>query len=316
VRNPDDGRLPLTAAAVIRILVTLAAAASLAGCATASAFPIGGVTTFGPPLEPPIPVGSIPTSTGPDQLGPLPITVYVLDPAQYARLTEATAILVHSCMTSFGFDYSLSTSTGPTDQADGDLPDSDPKAAAVDGYRNRAVVPPPAVPSPSRPEQLVLTGGTARPVNGSRVPPGGCLGAARRTIAGGADPATVFGDAALVSDIRLNGYVGTLSDSRVGTVFGEWSECMAAKGFHYVSPVAAATDPRWNVRYPPTALEISTATTDVACKYRYNVNGVVHAVQVAFQTVAIQANAPALRRLEAGRDAALRVAARIIAGDH
>jgi hypothetical protein len=70
-------------------------------------------------------------------------------------------------------------------------------------------------------------------------------------------------------------------------------------------------DTCWNALRPPTALEIRTATADVACKYRHNVDGVFHAVQVAYDTAAIRANLGALQAIRTGLDNALATAARI-----
>ncbi|MFE2611156.1 hypothetical protein ACFXDI_49520 [Streptomyces mirabilis] len=141
-----------------------------------------------------------------------------------------------------------------------------------------------------------------------------CLGQARRTIAGAAatDPDAFFGNPQLVTDIRMNGCFKALSDGRVKDAFGAWSTCMKAKGFTYASPVAAVDDTRGNVLRPPTVLEIRTATADVGCKYWYNVDGVFHAVQVAYDIAAIRANLGALQAVvRTGLDNALATAARI-----
>ncbi|MCX4419338.1 MULTISPECIES: hypothetical protein [Streptomyces] len=70
-------------------------------------------------------------------------------------------------------------------------------------------------------------------------------------------------------------------------------------------------DTRGNALRPPTVLEIRTATADVGCKYWYNVDGVFHAVQVAYDTAAIRANLGVLQAIRTGLHNALATAARI-----
>ncbi|MCX4419339.1 hypothetical protein [Streptomyces mirabilis] len=57
---------------------------------------------------------------------------------------------------------------------------------------------------------------------------GGCLGQARRTIAGAAatDPDAFFDNPQLVTDIRMNSYFKALSDGRVKDAVGAWPTCM------------------------------------------------------------------------------------------
>jgi hypothetical protein len=266
------------------------------------------------------PAADVPVPTGPHQLGALPITRYELTTAQQAVLTRAEADLVHACMWRSGLDYTLPTAVpaAVTDDPSGDLPDNDPGFAAAQGYRDRSAAAAQVareqqskVGAPSSARIATALLGASTP--GHAATAGGCLEHARRVIAGAtaADPDAVFGNDQLVTDIRLNSYFAALSDARVRDAFGAWSACMKAKGFDYPTPVAAVNDPRWSALRPPTALEIRTATADVACKYRHNVDGVFHAAQVAYENTAIGANLGALQEIRAGLDRALATATRI-----
>lgn len=307
-------------------VIVLFVAGLLAGCSHPSP---GAGRPRSPVPDQPAPVTATPTPTGPHQLTPLPIASFLLSDDQDIRLTRAAAVLIHSCAKRFGYDYQSPTLAGSADSQlgnnpDGDLPNVDPDATGI-GYRDRAAthrqVRNPSGPPPSRQLLTVLAGSTPRArkpspttVNGKRVPPGGCIGEARRTISGDADPATVFTDPALVVNVRLDAYFKTASDNRVKAVFAAWSACMAARGFRYATPLDAVKDRRWNVDLPPTRLELNTAAADVKCKYQYNVNGVFHAIEAAFETAAIEQNRQSLERIKTDRADALRRAGAISAG--
>lgn len=282
----------------------------LAGCLLLTGCAAGG----------PAPVAAVPAPPGQHQLSALPITHYERTTAQQAVLTRAEATLVHSCMLHRGLDYVLPTvglaSTG--DNPSGDLPNSDPSLAAAQGYRDRTAVAAqlaaqrqPRTSAPLSPQITMALFGTNTP--GHSATSDGCLEQARHTIAGAsaADSDEVFGNAQLITDIRLNSYFAALSNKRVKDAFGAWSACMNARGFDYPNPVAAVDDPRWNALRPATTLEIRTATADVACKYQDNVDGVFHTAQVAQEDAAIAANLSALQEITAVLNHALTRAARI-----
>jgi hypothetical protein len=309
----------ITRSRFVLTATTVAVGTLLAGCATPKPAPPAHVSDNAVPNHP-ARVTSIPRPTGPNQLSELPIMAYLLSPAQEAQLTNATDRLVTTCMRRLGFDYSTPaepTSSDVDNDPNGYLPDSDPRLAASQGYRDRSMAKQArhgtAGAPMSQAEVVALVGHDAgAPVNG-QVSVGGCLGSARRTVAGSADPDIVFGDSTLASDIRLDGYTKAQSDSRVTAVFGQWSVCMKAKGFDYASPIAAVDDPRWDVNHPPSTLEIRTAVADVACKYQDNVNGVFHAVETAFEDAAIQQHLPALQQITVARGNALEKAAQTLA---
>ncbi|MER5537756.1 hypothetical protein [Streptomyces mirabilis] len=147
--------------------------------------------------------------TGPHQLSALPITRYQPTAAQEAALTRAEAVLVHACMKRSGLDYTLPTVTtaGVSDDPSGDLPNNDPAFAAVHVYRDRSeaaarVAHERQAKAAAPLNAQVATGlvGTSTP--GHDAPAGGCLGQARRTIAGAAatDPDAFFGNPQLVTE--------------------------------------------------------------------------------------------------------------------
>ncbi|MEU3342076.1 hypothetical protein [Streptomyces sp. NPDC006668] len=144
--------------------------------------------------SPPVALAAPPTPTGPHQLSALPITHYQPTAAQQAILTRAEAALVQACMKHSGLTYTLPTAT-PADAGDdpsGDLPANDPAFAASQGYRDRSAAAAQAAheqeakaAAPLNPRLMTALVGTSTP--GHNAPSGhGCLGQARRTIAGAA----------------------------------------------------------------------------------------------------------------------------------
>jgi hypothetical protein len=87
---------------------------------------------------------------------------------------------------------------------------------------------------------------------------------------------------------------------------------MAAKGFHYPTPSAAA-----NARWPilPSRTEIVTARTDVACKQQGDLPGIWLAVQAGYENELIAAHRTGLRALSRLHAAAMRRAKQILASD-
>lgn len=150
-----------------------------------------------------------------------------------------------------------------------------------------------------------LGGGTYR---GQRIPDGGCIGEARRGVAGGG-PAF---DASLPERLSGETWLQSNSDSRVITAFVDWSACMARSGFHYRTPMEANDDDRWSGN-KASKTEIAVAVADVRCKKQTNLTGIRMAVDSAYQRVMMNTHAQELAALTAGQQRQLRTAARIIA---
>lgn len=131
--------------------------------------------------------------------------------------------------------------------------------------------------------------------NGMRVPEGGCAGEASRSL-----EFTSREDVAepLVVSIDFGAFRQATDDGRVRAVFGEWSECMRAKGYDYPDPIAAGGAADVTTAEPSTA-EVRTATADVACKAQHNVIGVWFAVESAYETAMINTKLEELHAAQA-----------------
>lgn len=171
---------------------------------------------------------------------------------------------------------------------------------------------------PSEEELAIEEGEIRGGYKGVQVPKGGCLGDARRQLFGNMNIWTARGQ-------RMQAIVNEAAhraedDPRVRAVFQKWSSCMQESGYHYTDPWEANNDPRWlksevpippaenaehdehgnDVEVPPAELkvdrklraeEITAANADLSCRKKHNVVGVWHAVDVAYQKRAIDANA-------------------------
>ncbi|WP_133909279.1 hypothetical protein [Actinophytocola oryzae] len=164
----------------------------------------------------------------------------------------------------------------------------------------------------SAPMLGVLNGDGPSKVKGVDVPVGGCNAEARRIL--GRNTEGKPGDEGFV--LHLEGTAGQLAekDSRLRAVFAKWSECMAASGYYYRDPWQANGDPAFGADIA-SAAEIATATADVACRDKHNVNGVWVALQAAYQDQLIESNADALRRHGSATAGQLRHATNVLAGN-
>ncbi|MEJ3743699.1 hypothetical protein WEI85_10455 [Actinomycetes bacterium KLBMP 9797] len=295
--------------AVLVAVVAVAFGAPLTGCTEASA----------PGAAAPAPSGG----TGPAAPGAadprLPLDPYQLSPPQWAQVTRAYRAFVAQCMRRFRL-------TSPEPTAAPEAPRTlnerrygvaDAAAATVAGYRlsPRDSPPKPTTGTPDPATLTVLTGdpkiggtkaGTGtRPliVNGERVPDGGCVGEARRRLNTGAP---VVADMFLAQRLAQESYGRSEQDPRVRAVLRAWSDCMRARGFDYPTPMKAAADQRFAGKL--SALEITTATADVACKRQTDLVAVWSTVEAEIQGRMLGANRPALERIKQANAAQLRVA--------
>ncbi|MFI9272750.1 hypothetical protein ACIGXM_18800 [Kitasatospora sp. NPDC052896] len=224
----------------------------------------------------------------------LPIAGYLLTPPAQLRLDQASQLLVTQCMQRHGFTYLTtpaaprSTPTSITEMRYGV---TSPDQAKSTGYHFGPADPGylPNVAESSPPDdgdpgyQLVLKGngspgkpGTATSYKSQPVSAGGCLGDMHDKLS---DGATFLGDAALAQQIDSESFSDSLKAPAVRAVFQEWSACMAAKGFHYATPMDAVNDPAF-AGPTPGRNEQQTAEADVACKQQENVVGVWFTAEV------------------------------------
>jgi hypothetical protein len=73
-------------------------------------------------------------------------------------------------------------------------------------------------------------------------------------------------DQSRLYDFSAEAFKASLEEPQVVRVFGNWSACMKAKGFHYSDPLKPFGDAAWAQSRRPSAQEIVAAETDVSCK--------------------------------------------------
>ena len=299
-----------TRRAAVRCLITVCAAAALAGCAS-SAAPAPAVT-------------APPASTDPAALA-LPVETYLYTPEQLAELDRATFAVANACMSRYGL--TLPARPQLPAQYSGNLValrygPSELQSASAYGYHRTtsgsndeqsARIPPmtgdQAMVYQGRKIGAAATSPGTPPVyHGVAVPPGGCLGEAQRRIAG-SEPS---GQSPHAQQIKDDGYTRSAADPRVVAVVKAWSQCMRARGFDYATPTDAFSDRRWSTP-SATQTEIATAVADVTCKRQANLIGTWYAVESAYEQREIAQQSAALNAELAAKRSELAQAASIVA---
>ncbi|WP_329424224.1 hypothetical protein OG339_27970 [Streptosporangium sp. NBC_01495] len=250
----------------------------------------------------------------------LPLDAYQMSPAQHAEQANLDNIVVRVCMRSYGISYLT------------DVPDirqrfvayvaaadsrrygiSDLSSAQERGYHLPPVLLPEddkttstATETLTHEQERVLTGQPAAKQSATRkdageyagkaILEGGCVGESTRILnqSAAAHHETTLFAAGLQHQIygRTQQHPDTLA------VFKRWSDCMAESGYRYSGPIAAATDPTWDLAGPATPEEIKTAVADVTCKQRTNLVAIAHEVESDLQRKAIATHAPRLAPLK------------------
>jgi len=271
-------------------------------------------------------VGGAPTapSTGhtpvPSSVRSLPIDDYLYSAAQVGVVEHARWLLAQDCMRTFGFTtWSPPPTEGTADAllADrryGIAPNADPRSQ---GYRlvppdARAATVAPAPLTPAEAEVLIGQSGSGQPVRFYQqrpVPAGGCAGSAEQRIADGGE----YAHSNLAAQINIETFLRSKSDPTVQAAIRTWSACMRGAGYRYASPLDSVADPRWSTP-TPTALEVRTATADLACTARTRLYRIWHDVEAGMQAVEIGRNRQQLNAERAARDRQLNHAHQIIAG--
>ncbi|MEU8587943.1 hypothetical protein AB0C59_13240 [Streptomyces sp. NPDC048664] len=238
----------------------------------------------------------------------LPFADYTIDEAGARKIHTAGWVLARSCMDGLGF--SGFTTLDPASLGDGDplpqggpdavdAPDvgtgdtlygvDDPDTAATRGYHQ-----PPLARGPRwvRDQYEALTGlvgeGRPRTAHGHRIPEGGCLGQARRTIYGAPPKEYALGGLkmsdyeALTTTLTVQAFSASQKDPVRRKADRAWSRCMAEAGLRYASPYDAASDPHWGTDRP-SPREKKTATEDARCKRETGYVRTAHAVDVRFE---------------------------------
>lgn len=101
----------------------------------------------------------------------------------------------------------------------------------------------------------------------------------------GVAPASPVAD--LVQQISGDAFLQAGKATGVVTVFNQWASCMKAKGYTYAKPMDANDDPAFADPYTISDKEIATATEDVACRDKYQVEKVWFDTEAKLQQTAI-----------------------------
>ncbi len=332
------------AARMSRAVTLLAAAAALAACGGGGG-PGGGAPAVSPPHIPATPRPA-PAGTSPR----MPLDQYNTVPDSSA-VTAAENLLTERCMRQKGFTYSPGAATSPlapilsaagvpaTPGTGGTIPqaaapygiDSGAQAAKY-GYHDATVLevknylrshPSARAQSPLAQHPAAYWIALNGQLPGSRTGQGGpygggCSGRAAQQVGQYQKNQAVL---ELPGQLEAQAQSDTERDTRVIRAESAWSACMAARGLHYPTPMAAATA-RWPLvvsadgTLVPSPREIATAEADVACKTRTNLPGIWLAVQAGYERELIAANQVALTASLRDSQAEARRAEHILAAAH
>ncbi|MFI9149257.1 hypothetical protein [Streptomyces sp. NPDC053367] len=240
----------------------------------------------------------------------LPLQDYLLDDRQLRDLDRARVVLIDRCMRGFGFTYAVrqpDADHGPRSATERRYGITDAADAAAYGYglgeRDPALQKPPPRPVLRADAETVLFGKGRSSIKGRKVPEGGCMTQADRSL-GPAAPAGT--DPGLPQQLSFRAFDLSRADSRVRAAIRAWSACMARGGHDYADPLAPLADPALTGRTDRQA--IATATADIRCKRRTNLVGVWFTVESAYQKRLIDRNTGELDAVRAANKARLRAA--------
>ncbi|WP_432043757.1 hypothetical protein [Streptomyces cadmiisoli] len=308
----------------VDLLLSVLTIALVTGCATGSG---------GTPDNIPVQESVTPTATN-DAPTPVPVEKYLLSDEEWHTLEKADHLLRKRCMQRFGFAYPITFKDSEplgyslTTYRYGIL---DPDYATQNGYRTPRALNARSVDQENRKRnaqleelsyaaKLVLFGvqpeKNGRPVatgenlrNYEKIPKGGCLNEALKSLYGDSSAGT---DSPVAVDVNLKSFNQTLRDPSVLKAFAGWSSCMKRKGYVYATPMQASGDPRWAAS-PGSSDEKVTAKADVECKIQHNVAGVWNAADVSYQNRMIKRHSTELRAVETSIDRQVERARAILA---
>ncbi|WBO63232.1 hypothetical protein [Streptomyces camelliae] len=269
-----------------------------------------------------------------------PLHAYVRDSASPGAedVDRAQWILAKTCMVRLGFtgfavlDTKSVESTYPERPGTLDLTafgdDSpygvdDPDLASEHGYHGRKAADAPQSRQWPVDQFLALTGefqpGDSRLTHGHRIPEGGCLGQAMRTIYDAPPKAAKVGIVnlrsydSLAMQLWYQSHQEAQKDPAWKKADRAWADCMKKQGLHYSDPDKAAADFAWYRTEQPSAKEKKTAAADARCKLDTGYIPAAHALDTRTQKAAIDRNKQKLDDLRATQERALRNARTIIA---
>lgn len=225
----------------------------------------------------------------------LPVEAYIFSESEIAQLTRAMSSLAVDCMKEAGFAYR------PDDNQSPDIGVMDRRYGVANTHTAQAYgyhfpAPPAgrdsALKSLSKAARVTLSGEPL--ADGTFDSGGGCIGKAKKRLAGSADE---FGPDEAARTLNLSSYARSQKDPRVLVAFRTWSSCMTAKGYRYDSPMDAIDNPDFAGKKADQK-EISTARADVGCKKK---TGLVRAwfdVESELQRMEIEKDPETFARIE------------------
>ncbi|MFE0649253.1 hypothetical protein ACFVZH_11760 [Streptomyces sp. NPDC059534] len=242
-------------------------------------------------------------------------------------IEKAQALLTADCMRRFGLAYRPPEQPRPARSGTASRYGlTDAATASRYGYAPRGG----AVPPGKAPEddlgptgELVLGGpplkgpipmslaesertDSGRRVNGRKVPVGGC---GREGFLRMYAPREGAVDALFVFQLETEAFSRARQDPDVVRAVGQWSRCMAEKGYRSDDPVSPQQDLGLSADTLGGPKAIAAAEQDVACKKRSNLVGIWYAAEVGHQERAVDRHAEALTRAKSELDARIRLAA-------
>ncbi|MEU2601216.1 hypothetical protein ABZ669_29505 [Streptomyces hirsutus] len=225
----------------------------------------------------------------------LPAENYIFSEAEIAQLTRAMSSIARTCMKEAGFTYRPETGQSPDiGVMDRRYGVANSSTAQTYGYH----FPSPKADRKSGATSLSEAGRVAlggKPLADGRLDPdGGCIGEAKRRLAGSD---AEFGPDDTARKLNMESYARSQKDPRVLAAFRTWSACMAEKGYRYDSPMDAIDDPAF-ADEKANATEISTARADVECKEKTGLVRTWFDVESAWQRTEIEKDAEVFDGIE------------------
>jgi hypothetical protein len=253
----------------------------------------------------------------------LPVDAYLPSAYDLLQTTKAMTTLEQRCVSRFGLRYVPAAERAPGSTMNSrryGVPESVETAREFGFHMTQndpRSVPADSGAAPSREVLQVLTGysGTSplTSYHGMRVPKGGCVGDADRTVTGTSDRSA--GHSPVAEKIRSDSFEYSMLDPRVIAAQDTWRKCMADRGYtNYKTALDAGGDKSWDTP-AATSQEITVAVADWQCAKRANVVGIWSAVESAYQNAQIDKHAEELKQAQdALRDQAKRVALLLAGG--
>ncbi|HEU0131187.1 MAG TPA: hypothetical protein VFQ85_09385 [Mycobacteriales bacterium] len=272
--------------------------------------------------------GSVAPTAGLEKSPRMPLDAFSLDSDDDAALLSAYRHIIHKCMRARGFTPPADGGVTTGEQLDraranaparqGEFGLVDPEQAARYGYSAGPMqkITAGAGAESSWEGQLRKYGpaylralyGYDDPARASAPDKDSCRAVADREL----DVPANGVDVDLQGRLALEAAERTRSDPRVIVAFEAWSRCMAGRGYRFREP----TEP-FRAQWPrptPSAAEIATAKTDVACKQQTRLYAIWLETERSVQAELVERHGAALAELRAFYERRVRRAQEVLRG--